>query len=52
MKIKITFPDGSKKEYEKGTTPLQIAEGISKGLANEIILAKLNDEEIDLNRKI
>ncbi|MBC8525754.1 MAG: threonine--tRNA ligase [Candidatus Cloacimonetes bacterium] len=52
MKIKITFPDGSKKEYEKGITPLQIAEEISKGLAKEIVSARLNDKEVDLNYKI
>ncbi|MEA3475289.1 MAG: TGS domain-containing protein, partial [Candidatus Cloacimonadota bacterium] len=52
MKIKITFPDGSKKEYEKGITPLQIAEGISKGLAKEIVSARLNEREVDLTHKI
>ena len=52
MKIKITFPDGSSKEYDKGITPLQIAEGISKGLANEILSARLNEREVDLTHKI
>ena len=52
MKIKITFPDGSSKEYDKGITPLQIAEGISKGLANEILSARLNEREVDLSHKI
>jgi threonyl-tRNA synthetase len=52
MKIKITFPDGLSKEYDKGITPLQIAEGISKGLANEIVSARLNKREMDLTHKI
>ncbi|MCD6102300.1 MAG: threonine--tRNA ligase [Candidatus Cloacimonetes bacterium] len=52
MKIKITFPDGSSKEYDKGITPLQIAKGISKGLANEILSARLNEREVDLTHKI
>lgn len=52
MKIKICFPDGSSKEYDKGITPLQIAEGISKGLANEILSARLNEREVDLTHKI
>ena len=33
--LKITFPDGSIREYEKGVTGLQIAESISSRLAHQ-----------------
>ncbi|MCK4339501.1 MAG: threonine--tRNA ligase [Candidatus Cloacimonetes bacterium] len=52
MKIKITFPDGSINEFEREITPIQIAEQISKGLAKDIVSAKLDDKEVDLNHKI
>lgn len=52
MNIKIKFPDGSIKKYDKGISPLQIAEKISKGLAREIISAKFNDKLVDLDYKI
>jgi threonyl-tRNA synthetase len=51
-KIKITFPDGNSKEYDSGVTGLQIAEGISKGLAREALAVEVNGEVWDLNRKI
>ena len=51
-KINITFPDGSAKEYDSGVTGLQIAEGISKGLAREALAVEVNGEVWDLNRKI
>ncbi len=41
--IKITLPDGSVKEYEKGTTPMGVAKSISEGLARNVISAKFND---------
>lgn len=50
--MKIKFPDGSIKEYEYGITPYQIAESISKGLAKEILVAKINNQMYDLNRPI
>ena len=37
--IKITFPDGSIREYEKNVTPLQIAESISSRLAADVLVA-------------
>ena len=40
--IKITLPDGSIREYEKGTTALQIALSISEGLARNVLAAKVN----------
>ncbi|GAB4296789.1 MAG: threonine--tRNA ligase [Ignavibacteriaceae bacterium] len=51
-KIKITFPDGSIREYEKGITGLKIAESISPRLAQEALAVKVNGYVIDLNRPI
>ncbi len=51
-KITITFPDGSRREYESGVTGLQIAEGISKGLAREALAVEVNGEVWDLDRPI
>ncbi len=51
-KIKITLPDGSVTEFDKGVTPLQIAESISKRLAEEALVAKVNGVMRDLNYPI
>lgn len=50
--IKITLPDGSIREYEKGTTSMQIAQSISEGLARNVLSAKVNGEIVDANRSI
>lgn len=50
--IKITLPDGSIREYEKGTTSMQVALSISEGLARNVLAAKVNNEVIDANRPI
>ena len=50
--IKITLPDGSVREYPKGTTSMQVAQSISEGLARNVLSAKLNGEVIDANRSI
>jgi threonyl-tRNA synthetase len=50
--IKVTFPDGSVREYAKGTTGLQIAESISSRLAQDVLAVSVNDEIRDLNRAI
>ena len=50
--IDITLPDGSIKQVEKGTTAMDIAMGISEGLARNVLAAKVNDEVIDANRGI
>ncbi len=50
--IQITFPDKSVKEFEAGTTPLQIAESISPRLAREVLAASVNGEEWDISRPI
>ncbi len=45
--IKITLPDGAVKEVEKGTTPMDVAKGISEGLARNVISAKFNDTTVE-----
>jgi threonyl-tRNA synthetase len=50
--IKITFPDGNVKEFEKGITAYQIAMGISPRLANDVLCASVNDQVYDLERPI
>jgi threonyl-tRNA synthetase len=50
--IKITFPDGSAKEYNNGVTSLEIAEQISPRLAKEVYAATLNGEVCDLSKPI
>ena len=50
--MKITFPDNSVREYEKGTTAYQIAESISPRLAAEVLVASVNGNIYDLNRPI
>ena len=50
--IKITFPDGSVREYESGVTGLQIAESISPRLAQEVLACGVNGETVELNRPI
>ena len=50
--IKITFPDGSVREYEAGVTGLQIAESISQRLAQDVVACGVNGETTELNRPI
>lgn len=50
--IKITFPDGSIRAYEKNVTPLQIAESISSRLAADVLVANVNDEIVGLDYPI
>lgn len=50
--INITLPDGSVRQYEKGTTGLQIALSISEGLARNVLAAKVNGEVWDATRPI
>ena len=50
--IKITLPDGSIREYEKGTNSFQIAQSISEGLARNVLAAKINNEIWDSSRPI
>ena len=50
--VKITFPDGSVREYEQGVTGLQIAESISPALARNVVSCGVNGETVELNRPI
>jgi threonyl-tRNA synthetase len=50
--IKITFPDGTTKDYKKGITSLEIAEQINPGLAKEVYVATVNGEIYDLSRPL
>ena len=50
--INITLPDGTVKEYPKGTTAIEIAEGISSGLARNVLAAEINGEIWDATRMI
>ena len=51
-KIKIYFPDGSSKEFEKGITPFRVAESISGKLADDSLAAEINGTVKDLNTPI
>ncbi|MBO4589831.1 MAG: threonine--tRNA ligase [Bacteroidaceae bacterium] len=50
--VKITFPDGSVREYPSGVTGLQIAESLSQRLAQEVLSCSVNGEIVELNRPI
>ncbi len=50
--ITITFPDGSKRQYEPGVTGLDIAKSLSNSLAREVLSVNVNDELWDLTRPI
>ncbi|WMJ74952.1 threonine--tRNA ligase [Cytophagaceae bacterium ABcell3] len=50
--IRITLPDGSVREYEQGTTPMDIARSISEGLARNVLSAKVNGTVVDADTPI
>lgn len=50
--IKITLPDGSERQVQKGTSAMDVALSISEGLARNVLAAKVNNEVIDANRPI
>jgi len=50
--VKITLPDGSVREYQKGVTALEIAKSISEGLARKVLVASVNGETVDLSKSI
>ena len=50
--IKITFPDGSIKEFESGILPIQIAESISPQLKKEVVACSIDGQTTELNRPI
>ena len=50
--IRITFPDGAVREYNEGTTSLDIARSISEGLVRKVLAASVNGEVWDATRPI
>ena len=42
--INITFPDGNIRQYEEGSSAIDIARSISEGLARNVLSAKINGE--------
>ncbi len=50
--IHVTLPDGSVKQFEKGTSSLAVAASISEGLARNVLAAKVNGEVMDANRPL
>jgi len=50
--VKVTFPDGSVREYAKGTTAFQVAESISPRLAADSLAAEVNGATVDMTRAI
>ncbi|MEO5501220.1 MAG: threonine--tRNA ligase [Ginsengibacter sp.] len=50
--MNVTFPDGAVKNFEAGTTSLEIAKSISEGLARKVIAAEVNDSVYDMSRPI
>ena len=50
--IKVTLPDGTSKEVEKGTNSFQIAQSISEGLARKVLAAEINGDIWDLERPL
>ena len=42
--IKITFPDGANREYQAGTSAMEIAKSISEGLAKKVLVASVNGQ--------
>ena len=50
--IELTFPDGSVRSVASGTTGLEIAKGISEGLARKALGVKLGDKVLDLTRPL
>lgn len=50
--MKISFPDGAVREYENGSSAMDIAKSISEGLARKILAANVNGQVWDLSRPI
>ncbi|MEP6611354.1 MAG: TGS domain-containing protein, partial [Mucilaginibacter sp.] len=50
--INITLPDGSLRQYEKGTSSMQVAQSISEGLARNVLAAEVDGQVWDAGRAI
>jgi len=51
-KIKITFPDGSAKEYSKGTPVIEVARSLGPRLASAAVVARVNGDLVELKRPL
>lgn len=51
-KIKITFPDGSVKEFPAGISAFEIAKSISERLAKQVLVADVNGVKKDMSAPI
>jgi len=47
--IKITLPDGTQKEFKKGSSPMDVAKSISEGLARAVISARFNNTTVEVS---
>ncbi len=45
--IEIRFPDQSVRSYPVGTTPFQVAQSISEGLARNVLSAQFNEQTVE-----
>ena len=52
LMIQITLPDGTIKQVQKGTSPMDIAKQISDGLARNVLACLINDQVFDANTSI
>ncbi|RKQ68889.1 threonyl-tRNA synthetase [Litorimonas taeanensis] len=52
MTVTLTFPDGAARDYDSGTTAMEIAKSISKGLAKKVLAAKLDGVLVDASLPI
>ena len=50
--IKITFPDGAVRSYDKGVTPFEVARSIAEGLSKKVLAANVNGLVTDANHPI
>ena len=50
--IQITFPDGAVRQYESGTTAMEVAKSISEGLAKKVLAARVNGQVWDATRPL
>lgn len=45
--IQITLPDGSIKDFQRGSTPMDVAKSISEGFARNVISAQFNNNTVE-----
>ncbi|WP_371396261.1 threonine--tRNA ligase [Fretibacter rubidus] len=50
--LTLTFPDGATRDYQPGVTAMEVAKGISKGLAKKVLAAKLDGQLVDASLPI